>query len=80
MNITVREIKGKLDGLIDWYSQGPHGSSERFNDGRLSALHELRDWVRHEEAVPECPDYCDNPAHKSNKAQGPSENGAADPN
>lgn len=54
MKVTVEEIEAKLDALIDWYGNGAHGASERFNDGRLSGLWEIKDFIRRsEEANPE---------------------------
>lgn len=49
MKTTAEEIVEKLDRLIDWYGKGSHGSSERFNDGRLSGLWEIRDFIRRKE-------------------------------
>ncbi len=44
--LTLELLKEKIDRLYKWYSTGTHGCSERFNDGRLSALAELQDWIR----------------------------------
>jgi hypothetical protein len=64
------QLKAKIRSMYDWYSKSPHGCSERFNDGRLSALCELLDWIRHEESAPEaCPDWCENPSHKTSEVR-----------
>jgi len=40
-SMTLKQVLTKIRSLYDWYSKGGHGSSERFNDGRLSVLTEL---------------------------------------